>query len=111
MLRSFELKNRDLNAHDPWRPFLSTVSWAIHSTYHTTLQATPGQLVFGRDMILPIQFQANWARIAQQKQDNVTRNNAKENAKRIAHVYTVGDKVLVSKPGILPKMTTPCKGP
>jgi hypothetical protein len=27
----------------------------------------PGQLVFGRDMILPIQFKANWARILQRK--------------------------------------------
>ena len=111
MLRSFELENKDLDEHDPWRPFLSAASWAIRSTYHTTLQATPGQLVFGRDMILPIQFQANWARIAQRKQDDVTRNNAKENAKRIAHVYTVGDKVLVTKPGIIGKMAAPREGP
>jgi hypothetical protein len=33
---------------------------AIRSTYHTTLQATPCQLVFGRDMIHNIAFRANW---------------------------------------------------
>jgi hypothetical protein len=33
---------------------------AIRSTYHTTLQATPCQLVFGRDMIYNIAFRANW---------------------------------------------------
>ena len=34
---------------------------AIQSTHHTTLKPTPGQLVFGRDMIFPVQFKANWA--------------------------------------------------
>jgi hypothetical protein len=36
---------------------------AIRSTYHTTLQATPCQLVFGRDMIHNIAFRANWDQI------------------------------------------------
>jgi hypothetical protein len=36
---------------------------AIRSTYHTTLQATPFQLVFGRDMIDNIAFRANWDHI------------------------------------------------
>jgi hypothetical protein len=32
----------------------------IRSVYHTTLQATPCQLVFGRDMIHNIAFRTNW---------------------------------------------------
>jgi hypothetical protein len=36
---------------------------AIRSTYHTTLQATPCQLVFGRDMIHNIAFRVNWDHI------------------------------------------------
>jgi hypothetical protein len=36
---------------------------AIKITYHTTLQATPYQLVFGRDMIHNIAFRANWDQI------------------------------------------------
>jgi hypothetical protein len=37
------------------------------STFHTTLQASPGQLVFGRDMIHDVRFQANWDRIKNDK--------------------------------------------
>jgi hypothetical protein len=45
----------------PFWSFISAASWAIHSTYHMTLQAAPGQLVFGRDMLLSIPFTADWA--------------------------------------------------
>jgi hypothetical protein len=38
---------------------------AIRSTYHTTLQATPFQLVFGRDVIHNINFRANRVEIVQ----------------------------------------------
>ncbi len=55
-LRPFELKNKELNANEPWGPFLNAAAWAIQSTIHTTLDATPGQLVFGQDMLLPIQL-------------------------------------------------------
>ena len=57
MIRSFEIEERDLPEEDPFEPILSAVAYAIRSTYHTTLQATPGQLVFGRDMLLPVKVQ------------------------------------------------------
>jgi len=60
-LRTFGLESATLNEEDPWTPYLASVAWAICSTYHTVLNATPGQLVFGCDMVLPIQFQADWA--------------------------------------------------
>ena len=111
MLRTFELENQELNEHDPWTSFLSSAAWAIRSTYHTILDATPGQLVFGRDMILPITFRADWANIIQRKNEQIIRDNAKENSRRIEHIYHEGDKVILTKPGILPKMTTPREGP
>ena len=76
---------------------LSAAAWAIRSTAHTTLDATPGQLVFGRDMLLPIQIKTDWARIRQRKQDIINVNNRKENAKRIEHKYHVGEKVLLEQ--------------
>ena len=63
MLRTFEDNDHDLPPIMPFRSFISAASWAICSTYHTTLQATPGQLVFGRDMLLSIPFRADWAQI------------------------------------------------
>jgi hypothetical protein len=40
---------------------------AIRSSYHITLQATPCQLVFGRDMIHNIAFRANWDQAQKRK--------------------------------------------
>ena len=110
-LRTFELENKELDTNDPWGPFLSAAAWAIRSTVHTTLDATPGQLVFGRDMLLPIQLKTDWARIRQRKQDIINANNKKENAKRIEHEYRVGEKVLLEKPGLISKLSAPRTGP
>ena len=45
----------------------SQAAFALRSTYHTTLRATPGQLVFGRDMILNVQYQSDWTAIKSRK--------------------------------------------
>ena len=111
MLRAFELEKQELDDNDPWSSFLSATAFAIRSTYHTVLDATPGQLVFGRDMVLPIQFKADWAEIIQRKRKQIETDNARENSKRIGHTYKTGDKVLLSKPGIIPKLSTPREGP
>jgi transposase InsO family protein len=110
-LKTFELEERELDEANPWGPFLSAAAYAIRSTVHTTLEASPAQLVFGRDMLLPITFRANWARIRERRQEEMTRNNRRENQRRIRHEYKVGDKVLLDTPGILPKLRTPRSGP
>jgi len=110
-LRSFELHNEDLNEVNPFEPFMTATAFAIRSTYHTTLEATPGQLVFGRDMLLPIAFKADWARIAQQKQKRIDDSNERENRTRQPYDYKVGDKVLLAVPGIKGKLSTPRTGP
>jgi hypothetical protein len=55
--------------------------------------------VFGRDMVLPIKFIADWRAIEQQRQKEMGRNNRRENISMISHDYKVGDKVLLKKPG------------
>ena len=71
--------------------------FALRATYHTTLKATPSQLVFGRDAITNIMFEANWDEIKAQKQKRIKENNLKENSKRIKHTYKTGDQVLHQK--------------
>ena len=100
-----------MDTNNPFEPFATAVAYAIRSTYHTTLKATPGQLVFGRDMILPVQYKANWAAITQSKQNMINKSNIKENKSRLPHECKVGDQVLLNKPGILPKMVAPRTGP
>jgi hypothetical protein len=94
------------------RKILSSTAYAIRSTFHTTLKATPGQLVFGIDMVLPITFMTDWGEIEQQRQKEMSRNNRRENASIITHDYKVGDKVLLKKPGKhLIKLEAPRTGP
>jgi hypothetical protein len=54
LLRTAEIDGREMDEKDPWGPFLSSAEYAIRSIFHTTLKATPGQLVFGRYMVLPV---------------------------------------------------------
>jgi transposase InsO family protein len=110
-LRTFELEEQELNKDDPWSPFLSAVVFAIRSTYHTTLEATPAQLVYGRNMILPVKFTTNWVRIREKRQQEINKNNDRKNCRRKHHTYSVGDKILLTKPGINKKMASPRTGP
>jgi hypothetical protein len=73
---------------------------AIRCTYHTTLQATPCTLVFGRDMIHNIAFKANWDQIQKRKQHNINKSNQKENKNKslIPYEYKLEDQVLLETP-------------
>jgi hypothetical protein len=44
--------------------------------------ATPSQIVFGRDAILNIKFDANWKLICECKQCAINENNKMENKKK-----------------------------
>jgi hypothetical protein len=88
-----------MDEKDQWGPFLASAAYAIRSTFHTTLKATPGQVVFGRDMVLPIKFMADWGAIEERRQKKIGRNNRRENASRISHDYKIGDKILLKKTG------------
>ena len=110
LVRTFDLEERDMDADDPWSGILSAAAFAVRSTFHTTLQATPGQLVFGRDMIFNIKHVANWQSIKDRKQKLINQNNKKENKKRIMHTYAPGDKVLMKSPNAR-KYETPYDGP
>ena len=111
MIRTMELEEEELDDENPFGETLSSIAYAIRSTYHTTLESTPTQLVFGRDMILPISLRANWNESETKRERKIAHNNAVENQSRIDHTYKVGDRVLYKKHGILRKMSTPRRGP
>jgi hypothetical protein len=94
-LRTAEIDGREMDDKDPWCPFLSSAAYAIRSTFHTTLESTPGQTVFRSDMVLPIEFMADWGAIEKQRQKKMGHNIRRENASIITHDYKVGDKVLL----------------
>src|SRR5688572_25957342 len=51
IIRTFDLEANYLDNDNPWRGILAATTFAVRSTYHTTLRKMPGQLVFGCDMI------------------------------------------------------------
>jgi hypothetical protein len=77
-----------LEADNPFEYFLQYTAWAIRSTYHTTLQSTPCQLVFGRDMIHNCAFKENWDQIQKRKKDIINKSNRKENKIQNTYEYT-----------------------
>jgi hypothetical protein len=76
-----------LDENDPLGGILAATTFAFRATYNTTMQATPAQLVFGRDAIINTKFEANWAFIKQRKQEIMVRNNERENASHIKYTY------------------------
>jgi hypothetical protein len=113
MMVTKDLSERVLDYIDPWGATLSSIAWAIRASYHNTLQATPAQLVFGRDMIFNIATVVDWHALHNRKQTQVLRDNIRENDKRIEHEYNVGDFVYVvrDKDDVARKMTAPKTGP
>jgi hypothetical protein len=83
--------------------FLDNVAWAIRSTYHTVLKASPGAAIFGQDMLFDILVVPDWHKIGEQRQSLTNHGNQQENAKQIDYDYKVRDKVLVINEGILRK--------
>ena len=93
-----EIKLQDnpyLDSDDLWSGILAAAAFAMCSTYHTTLCVMPGQLIFGRDMILNTQYLADWTAIKAHKQQLICKNNIIKNSKRIPHQYKVGDMVML----------------
>ena len=82
-MRSFNLENKDLDPNDPFEEFLTATAYAIRSAYHTTLGYSPAQLVFGRDMFMPINFEIDWEKIKQNKQNRIQKNNIRETEIRL----------------------------
>ena len=95
IIGTFDVSN--IVNNDPWSGIFAATMFAVRATYHTTLQASPMQLVFGRDAILNIRHVADWEHIRQRKQLRINHNNKRENMQRKNYQYNIGDKVLVKR--------------
>jgi hypothetical protein len=101
MLRTSKLDMAESVKASDINIFLSDAAWAVCSTYHTVLKASPGAAIFGRDMLFDIPFIADWQKIGEHRQRLTDLSNARENKGRIDYDYRVGQKVLLWKEGIL----------
>jgi hypothetical protein len=83
--------------------FIGNAAWAICSTYHVVLKASPGAAIFGCDILFDVPFLADWKQIGEYRQRQTDRDNERENKTRVDFDCKVGDKVLIHKDGILRK--------
>jgi hypothetical protein len=99
MMHTAELDMADTADLGDVADFLNDTAWAVCSTYHKVLKASPGAAIFGRD----IPFLADWNKVGDYRQRRTDRNTARENKTCVEWDYAVGDKVLLRKEGILHK--------
>jgi hypothetical protein len=88
--------------------------WAINTTFHMTLKASPAQLAFNRNMILPMSFTANWYAINSRKQAQSQSATDAKNCKCIPHEFCLNNKVLIRHDignPYLGKLAKPTQGP
>jgi hypothetical protein len=97
LLRSSHLIAQNLDTVSAQQELLMPVMWAINTTFHTTLKASPAQLPFSCDMILPTSFAANWYAINNRRQTQSQSTADTENCKRIPHKFCINEKVLIRR--------------
>jgi hypothetical protein len=81
MLCTAELDIADSVTPNDVNVFLDNAAWAIRSTYHTVLKASPGAAIFGQDMLFNIPFVADRHKNGEQRQSLTNCGNQQENAK------------------------------
>ncbi len=67
MLRTAELDMANSITPNDVDVFLDNAVWAIRSTYHRVLKASPGAAIFGWDMLFDILFVADCHKIGEQQ--------------------------------------------
>ena len=97
MVRALNLDAQNLDLNDPFSEIVANCTWALRASYHSTLQASPGQTVFGRDMLFDLTFNTKWDNIQENKQQKINYRNIRENLRRIPFDYQIGDKVVIHK--------------
>ena len=107
MLRTHQIQHSE-NIVNPFKGVLAAICFAVHAT---TLHASPTQLVFGRDHIMNIKYEADWQHIKYLKQKMIDKNNKLENKKRKVYEYQVGQKVLIKTEQLHKFGVNPYKGP
>ncbi len=59
--------------------FPTNEAWAICSTYHMVLKASPGAAIFGRDMLFNIPYIADWNKTGNYRQHQTDLNTKHKN--------------------------------
>lgn len=111
VLKMHELEEQELDPQETFDKMLASAAFAMRSTHHTAPEAAPANLVFGRDMLPPIEMEANWEAMRQRCQEVTASTGARANSSRILRICKAGGKVACNKHGTLCKLSAPRTGP
>lgn len=75
MLKTKDLVEVVFDVVDLWSEILASIAYAVRCSYHSTLKGTPGQLVFGRDMLLDLKYEPNYQQVWADKERRINYDN------------------------------------
>ena len=96
-MRNFNISQTYVDKYNPWLDILAAAAFAIISTTNRKKCYSLGQLIFGRDMVLPIENTVDWGLIRHQNKIQISKDNIRENRHRVDYDYTVRDNVMLTK--------------
>ena len=100
MLITKDIDNKVFEYIYQWGETLEYIVWNISASYHRNIMDTPGQAVFGRDMLFNLVSVVDWQVVTAAKEHQVDIDNVRENTRQVTHVYAIGDQVYVEMTGI-----------
>ena len=68
LVRTFNISQAQVDKDDPWTGIVSAADFSIRSTTNRQKVYIPGQLIFGREMILPIKHKVDCELICHRNQ-------------------------------------------
>ena len=76
-LRAFELGGREAGPgeEDPFAGCLPSAAYAARPSFHAAHGHSPGELVLGRNMLLPASTPAGWEEVKKRKQKAIARSS------------------------------------
>ena len=89
VLCAYNLQETYVYKSDPWMGILAADALSVRYTYHIIKDKSPGQLVFGRYMILPIKHIEYWKFVHQRKQAQASANRKRYNLKNQPEYITM----------------------
>ena len=77
---TYNIKETYKDEDGPWLGILEAEAFAILSKLSRLKGYSPGQLLFGHDIILPIKHMLEWELIRQQTQTKINKDNIRKNS-------------------------------
>ena len=82
-LNTNDLANVMVDAVAPRSDIITSITYSLQWLYYTMMQAIPGKLFFGLNILLDINFQPNYKDMWLRKEKKSNYNNKRENVKRV----------------------------